>query len=299
MNFGNMNELKVKNKIPVSVIIVSFNTKELTRKALAALYNSEKLSEQIIVVDNNSNDDSVQMIKTEFPGVILIENKENLGFAKANNLAIREKVNQPFTWLLNSDTEVGAQTLGELFKYMEAHPRIGALGPQLVYPDEKGQSVGGFFPSPANVLRLLLSLSFVLPKFYCRKLKDTALYPQPLPTDGLNLDYVTGAAMFLRKAALDQAGLLGEDYFMYFEETDLCWRLKKAGWEVKATATDPVKHVYGGSFRAKYDPKRLKIFLASLKIFVKKNYRGFNKCAILLELFLFGRLSLTIKSLKS
>ena len=104
--------------------------------------------------------------------------------------------------------------------------------------------------------------------------------------------------MFLRKAALDQAGLLGEDYFMYFEETDLCWRLKKAGWEVKAIATDPIKHVYGGSFGAKYDPKRLKMFLESLKIFVKKNYRGFNKNVMLLELFLFGRLSLIIKKFK-
>ncbi len=278
---------------------MSFSTKELTRKTLAALYNSGQLPEQIIVVDNNSGDGSAQMIKTEFPGVILIENKANLGFAKANNLAIREKVNQPFVWLLNSDTEVGTQTLANLFEYTEANPKVGALGPQLIYPGGKWQSVGGYFPSFLNVLRHLLSLGFFLPEFYRRKLKDLALYHHSLPAEGLSLDYVTGAAMFLRKAALDQAGLLGEDYFMYFEETDLCWRLKKAGWEVKAIATDPIKHVYGGSFGAKYDPKRLKMFLESLKIFVKKNYRGFNKNVMLLELFLFGRLSLIIKSLKS
>jgi len=137
-----------------------------------------------------------------------------------------------------------------------------------------------------------------LPLNIKRKIKALGLYPQPIPDSGLELDYVTGAAMFLRKKTLDEVGLLGEDYFMYFEETDLCWRMKKAGWKVVAINTDPVMHVYGGSFKTKYDRKRLKLFLESLMIFVRKNYKGIKKYIILLEVLSLGRLSIALKSFK-
>jgi GT2 family glycosyltransferase len=147
-----MNELEIKNRLPISVIIVSFNTKDLTRKALSALYNSSKLPEQVIVVDNDSKDSSVEMIKAEFPQVILIESKENLGFAKANNRALRDVANQTYVWLLNSDTETGRDSLEQLYEYVEAHKEVGAVEPQLVYPDGSLQSTGGFFPAFATYL---------------------------------------------------------------------------------------------------------------------------------------------------
>lgn len=285
------------NRVPVSVIIVSFNTRDLTRKALMSLRGSAMQPAQIIVVDNNSSDDSVQMIKNEFKEVVLIENKENLGFAKANNLAIK-MVDQPYVWLLNSDAEAGKNTLGELYGCMEKNPKIGALSPQLVYPDGKLQSFGGFFPSCLNVFLYLLPALYFLPVSIKRKLKTLAIYPQPIPEKGIELDYATGAALFLRKEALDKAGLLGEDYFMYFEETDLCWRLKKTGWKIKAINTDPVMHVYGGSFKARNDAKRLGVFLESLKIFIQKNYEGWGKYVILLEIVLLGRVSILLKGIR-
>jgi len=287
------------NKIPVSAIIVSFNTRELTRKALLSLRRSDAQPAQIIVVDNDSSDDSMQMIKAEFPEVILIESKENLGFAKANNLAIKEAADQPYIWLLNSDAEAGKNTLGELHEYMRYNNDVGALSPQLVYPDGKLQSFGGFFPSCLNVFLYLLPLSYLLPKQTKRKLKTLAIYPQLIPERGIELDYATGAALFLRKKALDQVGLLGEDYFMYFEETDLCWRLKKSGWKVMAINTEPVTHVYGGSFKTRRDAKRLGLFLESLKIFIQKNYKGWMRYVILLEIVLLGRLSIVLKGLKN
>lgn len=286
------------NKIPVSVIIVSFNTRDLTRKALLSLRGSNKQPAQIIVVDNDSHDDSVQMIKSEFPEVVLVENKENSGFAKANNLAIR-MADQPYIWLLNSDAEAGKNTLGELYDYMEKNPKVGALSPQLIYPNKELQSFGGFFPGCLNVFLYLLPLSYLLPKQIKRRFKALAIYPQPIPEKGIELDYVTGAASFLRKEALDKAGLLGEDYFMYFEETDLCWRLKKTGWKVMAINTEPVMHVYGGSFKTRHDAKRLGLFLESLGKFVRKNYKGVKKNVILLEIWLFGRASIMLKSLKN
>ena len=109
---------------------------------------------------------------------------------------------------------------------------------------------------------------------------------------------MTGAASLLRRKALDEVGLMPEDYFMYFEETDMCFRMKKAGWQVKAIDCEPVMHVYGGSFRTKHDSRRLSLFQESLVMFVKKNYTGLKKSIILLEVFLFGRLSILLKGLK-
>jgi GT2 family glycosyltransferase len=286
------------DKIPVSVIIVSFNTKDLTRKALSALYTSGKLPEQVIVVDNDSKDSSVEMIKAEFPQVILIESKENSGFAKANNRALREVANQPYVWLLNSDTETGHSSLEQLYVYMESHKELGAIGPQLVYPDGSLQSAGGFFPGFCSVFNYLIPYGFLLPKKWRRKMKSLALFPQVIPDEGLELDYVTGAALFARKQAIEEAGLLPEDYFMYFEETEMCYKMKQKGWKIKVINTEPVMHVYGGSFKTKYDPRRLKIFLDSLKIFVRRNYQDWKKHAILSEVFIFGGFSIWLKGFK-
>ncbi|HSR89206.1 MAG TPA: glycosyltransferase family 2 protein [Candidatus Udaeobacter sp.] len=289
-----------ENKIiPVAVIIVNYKTEVLTRRALLALFSSSVQPQEVILVDNNSEDNIASIVKQEFPQVKIIANKENLGFAKANNQAIRQFVTQPYVWLLNSDTETGEKSLEELYDFMVANPKVAALGPQLVYPTRELQPVGGYFPSIANVFMYLIPFVIFLPKFLRRKLKTIVIFPQLLPKESREIDYVTGAAMFLRKEALDKVGLLCEDYFMYFEETDLCLRLKQAGWEIKVVDTDPVMHVYGGSFKTKYDPKRLKIFLTSLKLFVEKNCTGFKKIMILAEIIILGPVSLLLKRFKS
>ncbi len=284
--------------LPVTVVIVSFNTKDFTRKALQSLYSSSKLPKQVILVDNNSKDASVEMVREEFPQVLIVESKENLGFAKGNNLGIRQFASQPYIWLLNSDTETGKNSLEQLVSYMETHAEVGVLGPQMIYPNKELQSVGGFFPSISNVFYYLIPVVFFLPKLWRRKLKSMAIFPQPIPEEGLELDYVTGAAALLRREALDRVGLMPEDYFMYFEETDMCWRMKKTGWTIKVIDTDPVTHVYGGSFKTKYDPRRLQLFQESLIRFVKKNYSGWTKFFILAEVSLLGRISLLLKKLK-
>ncbi len=288
-----------KPRVPVSVIVVNWKTPDLTCKALAALYNSTVAPEQIIMVDNASGDETVERVQREFPEVIILENQENVGFAKANNQAIRTVVNQPFVWLLNSDTETGAKSLAQLVEHISANPRVGAVGPQLVYPTRAWQSVGGFFPTPINVLYYLIPFTWFLPAAWRRRLHSLALYPQPIPETGLVLDYVTGAAVLLRRAALDKVGLLAEEYFMYFEETDLCWRLGQAGWECHVISTDPVMHVYGGSYKTAFDPRRLRRMLDSLWLFVNKNYRGPRRSVIAAEVKILGPLSLLLKRLKN
>ncbi|KKR34538.1 MAG: Glycosyl transferase family 2 [Candidatus Magasanikbacteria bacterium GW2011_GWA2_40_10] len=288
-----------KKIVPITVIIVNYKTPTLTRRALLALFNSSVQPAEVVLVDNNSQDNTMAMVQQEFPQVQIIANSENLGFAKANNQAIRQFSTQPYVWLLNSDTETGQKSLEELFNFMTIHPKVAVLGPQLMYPSRELQSVGGYFPSASNVFMYLIPFTVFLPKFIRRKLKSLVIYPQALSKKGREIEYVTGAALFLRKEALDQVGLLCEDYFMYFEETDLCLRLKQAGWDIKVIDTDPVMHVYGGSFKTKYDPKRLKIFLASLTFFVKKNCVGFKKIIILAEIIILGSVSLLLKRFKS
>jgi len=285
--------------LPVSVVIVHYKTLDLTRKALLALFASISLPEQVIVVDNNSEDGIDIMIKKEFPEVLIIVSKENLGFAKGNNLALRQCAKSKYVWLLNSDTETGKKTLFELCSFLDSHNKVGAVGPSLAYPDGSMQSPGGYFPSGCNVLRYLLPIGYLFPILWRQRLKDMALYPQILPPEGLELDYATGAALMVRQEVLKDVGLLPEDYFMYFEETDLCFRMKRKGWKVMALKTEPVMHVYGGSFKTKYDPRRLKIFLDSLKLFVHKNYIGLKKFIILSEVFIFGRFSVWLKGIKN
>lgn len=284
----------------VSIIIVSYNTLSLTRKCLASVLKSSIRPLDVIVVDNASADGSIEMIKSEFPQVRLIENRENVGFAKANNQAIRLAQGE-YVWLLNSDTEIGASSLEEVFSRSRIAERedIAAVIPQLVYPDGSWQSVGGYFPSLINVFLYLFPLQNLLPAAWRKKMKLLALYPQEIPTTGQELDYLTGAAIIIKKSALDKVGLLGEQYFMYFEETDLCWRLKKEGFKLLAIGTQPVMHVYGGSFRTRLDLNRLKLFRESLEIFIRSNYSGLRRSAILIEIKIFSPLSVWLKSLKA
>lgn len=284
---------------PVSVIVVNWKTPDLTCKALAALYNSTVSPAQVIMVDNASGDDSVHRVRAQFPEVVILENTENVGFAKANNWAITTVVNQPYIWLLNSDTETAPESLAQLVDYIQKNPRVAAVGPQLVYPTRAWQSVGGFFPGPLNVLYYLLPFTWFFPVTWRQKLKGIALFPQPIPESGFDLDYVTGAAVLLRHEALKKVGLLAEDYFMYFEETDLCWRLQHAGWQCQVIPTEPVMHVYGGSYKTKFDARRLRQMLISLELFVKKYYRGPRRWLIIMEVRLLGPLSLLLKRFKN
>ncbi len=282
----------------VAAIVVSFNTKDLTLAALRALTRSSILPSRIIVVDNASTDGSGEAIQAQFPQVELIRWTENKGFAKANNHALSLLTSETYAWLVNSDTEVHPDTLSTLIAYAEAHPHVAMLGPTMMYPDGSPQSIGGYFPSVCNVLRYLLPVTTLLPPYIRGSLHDMALYPQRDTYIDMPIDYVTGAACFLRRSALQKAGVLGEQYFMYFEETDLAWRLKKQGYVVLALRTPPVMHVYGGSYKRAHDKKRLEQFLESLVVFVKTNYTGVRRIAILFLVRLLGPFSIMLRSLK-
>jgi len=284
------------NILPVSVIIINFNTKELTENAISSIYKGTFLPKEIIVVDNGSVEKGIDDLKQKFPEITLIKNIDNVGFARANNMAISNVSTQPYVWLVNSDTEIGDNTLKQLYDFMEENTDTAIVSPQLIYPNGKLQSTGGFFPSIANIFNHFIPLYKILPLNIKHQIRLMGVSGREI-REKLALDYVTGAALFLRKSVVAQVGLLGDDYFMYFEETDLCWRVKNMGFKIYAINTSPVMHIHGASFKNKYDIKRLRLFNQSLARFILNNYKGLKKAIMLIEVYILGEFSIIVKSI--
>jgi GT2 family glycosyltransferase len=209
----------------LSIIVVNWNTRGLLAGCLASVYaHPPKGKFEVFVVDNASTDGSVQLARESFPQVRLIENSENLGFARANNQAIRECTGR-FVLLLNPDTEVQPGALETLIDFMDEQQAAGAAGARLVNPD--GTLQPSCHPAP-TLSRELWRL------FHLDALHPYACYPMgrsDLETPH-QVDVAGGACLVLRRDALRQVGLLDEDYFIFSEEVDLCHRLRQRGWEI-------------------------------------------------------------------
>jgi GT2 family glycosyltransferase len=228
----------------VSVIIVSWNTRELLTNCLRSVFNeSPALSLEVIVIDNASRDGTPEMIRSEFPEVKLIVNSENRGFAAANNQGFRIGVGR-YMLMLNPDTEVWDGAIKTSIDYAEAHPDVGIVGCQVYLSETEIQRTGMAFPSAWNLALTMSGLS--------RAFSRSRLFGAPElgwwdRKDERDLDVISGMFMLIRRAALDQVGLLDEAYFVYAEETDLCFRFSRAGWRRVFIPTARILHVDGGS----------------------------------------------------
>jgi hypothetical protein len=262
----------------LSIVIVNWNARDLLAQCLESVVASPNLqipdsvnqagmlhlppfTLEVWVVDNVSTDGSAQMVRARFPWVRLVENQENIGFARANNQAIRESQGH-YVLLLNPDTEVKPGALETLVRFMEIHSQASAVGPQLLNPD------GALQPSchPAPTLpRELWRL------FHLDKLWPYALYPMNEwdPSVPRRVDVLQGACLLLRRTALDQVGLFDEDYFMYSEEMDLCYRLGQAGWCLYWAPEAKVIHYGGQSTRQVAMDMFLRLYQSKLLYFRK------------------------------
>jgi hypothetical protein len=199
------------------------------------------------------------MVRAEFPVVTLIANTENLGFARANNQGIRASSGR-YVVLLNSDTVVPSGALEALVGFMDAHGDAGAVGPRLLRPDGTPQPYA-FGGDPT--LRYLLRRG-VNRLIFRRPLHDWA-------TDAIQpVDWVSGACLMARRAAIDQAGLLDENIFMYFEDNDWCLRIRQAGWRVYYHPQVAITHIGGQSLA--HNPAARRAYYDSLCIFYRKHY---------------------------
>jgi len=237
----------------LAVVTVSWNVQGLLTACLRSLFADlarSGLEAEVWVVDNASTDGTPEMVARAFPTVRLIASQENLGFARANNIALRAILTPhasrltPCVWLLNPDTEVLAGATAALLSALEAHPWAGVAGAKLLYSDGSLQHSAFRFPGLAQLLFEFLPLP---PRLY-----DTPLngrYPRrlyegkaPFP-----IDHPLGAAMMVRAEAIEQVGLLDEGFWMYCEEIDWCWRMRKAGWQAYCMPVAQVVHHAGKS----------------------------------------------------
>jgi hypothetical protein len=260
----------------LSIIIVSYNTRDLTRacvrSALDGLARSG-LRGEVWVVDNASADGSADMVRAEFPQARLIVNADNRGFAAANNQAIARS-DARHIMLLNSDAEVRGDALGAMVRVLDAHPKVGAVGARLVYPDGSFQHSAFRFPGFAQIFLDFFPLH---PRLLDSRVNGR--YPRRLyaGAEPFPVDHPLGAALMVRAETVRQVGLLDEGFFMYCEEIDWCWRMRKAGWEVLCVPTAEVMHHGAGTTRRFREEMFVALWRSRFRLYEKHRGAGYAR----------------------
>ena len=253
----------------LSVIIVNYNVKHFLEQCLHSVYKAAKgIETEIFVVDNNSVDGSAQLVREKFPDLHFIENKENVGFSRANNQAIRKATGE-YILLLNPDTVVEEDTFTKVTGFMDNHPEAGGLGIKMI--DGKGnflpESKRGL-PTPWVAFYKMFGLSKLFPK--SRKFGKYHL-SYLNPNEIHEIEILAGAFMLLRKKALDKVGLLDEDFFMYGEDIDLSYRIILGGFKNYYFPETTIIH-YKGESTKKGSLNYVKVFYNAMIIFARKHF---------------------------
>jgi GT2 family glycosyltransferase len=254
--------------LDLSIIIVNWNTRDLLARCLGCIEATvKKNSYEIFVVDNYSTDGSQEMARQAFPTVRLIANTENVGFACANNQAMKLAQGR-YILLLNSDAFVKENTLDYMIQFMDEHAEAGMAGCKLLYEDGRLQPSCFTFPSLTSELFIALGLDKLFPKspLFGRYLMTHWDYMDTRP-----VDVIMGAFMLARADAIPTIGLMDESFFMYSEEVDWCYRFKQAGWKVYFCPDVETVHVWGGSSRALAAETLQRLYRARVQFF-RKHY---------------------------
>jgi N-acetylglucosaminyl-diphospho-decaprenol L-rhamnosyltransferase len=285
-----------RDQLDLLIVIVNYNTRDFLRDCLASIYESKgDFSYQVCVVDNCSQDDSAAMVRQEFPQAQLIASPVNRGYAYANNLGLRafgfqddsvvrqdapdegrcpEPVEGPsslaprYALLLNADTLLPPSALQEMLNFMEAHPEAGAAGPRLVREDGSlDLACRRGFPTPSAFVYRMMGLSKLFPKSRrFGRYNLTYLSPDELT----EVDSVMGAFMLVRAEAIHQVGLLDETFFLYGEDLDWAYRIRKAGWKIYYNPQVTVLHIKEASTR--HSRRARREFYRAMDIFYRKHY---------------------------
>lgn len=228
--------------IDLSIVVLNWNVRDLLDRCLASL-RSDRCALEIIVVDNASRDDSVALVRAKYPHATVIANTENRGFTGGNNQGI-EASRGRYVMVLNPDTKVLGDALDRLAAYLDQHPAVGALGPQLLNPDRSIQSSRRRFPTLLTALFESTWLQGLAPQRIL-----TNYYMADVPPDQPHeVDWLNGACTVFRREVLDRVGLYdAQTFFMYSEELDLCRRVKEAGWQIVYLPEAQVVHYVGQS----------------------------------------------------
>ena len=270
----------------LSVIIVNYKVKHYLEQCLRSVAEASRgIAVEVIVVDNASGDGSVEYLRERFPDVTIIASEENLGFARANNLAIRNSHGQ-YVLLLNPDTIVAEETFRDFIGFMDSTPDAGGCGAYMLHTDGSfaPESRRGL-PTPFVAFCKMSGLASLLPKsrtfgrYYMRYLNENEVN---------RIEIMSGAFMFLRRDALDKAGLLDEDFFMYGEDIDLSYRILKAGYN-NYFLPSRILH-YKGESTVKSSYRYVHTFYRAMELFFNKHYAHYSILLSLpIKLAIWGR----------
>lgn len=256
------------HNIDVSIIIVSWNVKHLLKQCLNSIFqNMENLKVEIIVVDNASHDGSAQMIAEEYPDVVLIANKENAGFAKANNQALMRS-HGDYLLLLNPDTIMRPGNLNAAVRQIQVNPKIGILGCKTLNPDLTLQPSVRKFPTFWPIFLILTKIAKILPRLKALNEYFAVDFDYSLSQP---VDQVAGSYMLITRRLIDEVGLFDENFFYWFEEVDLCQRAYDGGWLVYYDQKPEVIHYGGQSFKQEMTLKKQLVFFQSAWYYFKKH----------------------------
>ncbi|MDD5327558.1 MAG: glycosyltransferase family 2 protein [Phycisphaerae bacterium] len=267
----------------VSIIIVNWNTRDLLSGCIASICEQAgDINYEVVVIDNASEDGSAEMVREKFPQVTLIENRENRGFAAANNRGIVVSKGR-YVLLLNPDTVILDGAISKAISFADAHSEAAVVGCKVLNPDKTLQPTCFMFPS---ILNMLLSSSYLYKIFPRSKFFGRERMTWWDRNDIREVDVVTGCFMLVRREAVEQVGMMDERFFMYGEETDWCYRFKLAGWKVIFAPAGEIIH-YGG---ASSEQKRYEMIIQlrkSILLFMRKHksFPTYALASLLIALF--------------
>jgi GT2 family glycosyltransferase len=271
----------------VSVVVVNWNARDYLRRCLASIIEQTQLPVEIIVVDNASRDGSADMVRAEFPAVRLIVNDENRGFAAANNQGLRIARGR-WLLLLNPDTVVLNGAIDKTVAYALGCPAAGVVGCRVMESETRVQRTCFGFPGPLNLLLVETGL--------CRMFPASRLFGRPWigwwdRDCERDVDVVSGMFMLVRREAMEQVGLMDEDYFVYAEEADWCFRFARAGWRCVFAPVASILHCEGGGQSTRQVKPRMHVQLQkSVLIFNRKNL-GIAAWLLVKAVFLVGSMA--------
>lgn len=284
-------------QIDISIIIVNYNTKDLLKQCINSIINNTyDISYEIIVVDNASSDDSLNMLKSDFPNVTVIASKINGGFAYANNLGIK-RCSGRYVFLLNSDTIILKDVIKKLVNFMDENETIGLTGPKLLNEDLSHQTSISAFPTLKREvyhiykLKNILKIPFVKSFFvkFAGKFgsKDVEQYMKNFQEiqEPEEVQVLVGAALLIRRKVLEDIGLLDERYFMYYEEIDFCYHACKAGWSRVYCPFGEIIHLIGQSSKIINDITFYERY-RSMILYFRKNHGKFKEVFVRVNLII-------------
>jgi len=264
-------------KPDLSIIIVNWKVRRLLEKCLDSILKYKgNLNLEIFVIDNDSRDNTAEMMMVQYPDLDCISLPRNIGFARANNLGI-ERAKADVIFLLNPDTEISAGYMQKALEYMRSHPQVGIMGTKILNADKSVQKSIRRFPDFSSQLLVLLKLRNVLMdnKYLSHYLADDFDYSKEQ-----QVDQIMGAAMFIRREVLDKIGLLDEKFFIWFEEIDFCERAHQAGFKLVYYPDISLVHYGGSSFGQQTTLRKQMMFNSSLLYYFRK-HRSFVQWLIL------------------